>query len=78
MKASFYGQAPVAVLSYHHPPLPSSQTKSKVFFLKAFHQGGVLKLDGKEVVDHVWVTREEMSEFVSEEYYKAVKPILME
>ena len=30
MKINFYSPAPSAVLSYHHPPLPSGLTKSKV------------------------------------------------
>jgi large subunit ribosomal protein L46 len=47
-----------------------------VFFLKAFYQSGTLELDKEELVDYVWVTREEMRDYVSEEYYQAVKPIL--
>ncbi len=48
----------------------------QVFFLKAFYQSGTLQLDGKELVDHVWVTKEEMRDYVSQEYYQAVEPIL--
>ena len=47
-----------------------------MFFLKAFYQSGSLKLDEKEVVDYVWVTKEEMKDYVSLDYYQAVKPIL--
>ena len=93
MKVNFYSPAPSAVLSYHHPPLPSGLTKSKVrglfffffkplsvlfqvFFLKACYLSGVLQLDKQEVVDHMWVTKEEMSDYVSQDYYQAVQPIL--
>lgn len=50
----------------------------QVFFMKAYYLGGVLQLDKEEVVDHVWVTKEEMSEYVSQDYYQAVEPILTE
>lgn len=50
----------------------------QVFFMKALYQSGSLELDGKELVDYAWVTKEEMKDYVSQEYYKAVEPILSE
>ena len=51
----------------------------KVFFLKAQCNGrsAEVNLDGKELEDYVWVTKEEMKDYVSQEYYAAVAPILM-
>lgn len=46
--------------------------------MKAIYNGGVLQLDSKELVDYVWVTKEEMSGYVSPDYYKAIEPILTE
>ena len=46
--------------------------------MKAIYQSGVLQLDNDELVDHMWVTKEEMGEYVSQDYYRAVKPILLE
>lgn len=44
--------------------------------MKAFYQSGSLQLDGKELVDYAWVTKEEMKDCVSQEYYHAVEQIL--
>jgi len=51
-----------------------------VFFLKAQCRGGSaeVKLDQGELEDHVWVTREEMKNYVSQEYYRAVAPMLLD
>lgn len=59
-------------------PKHSKLTFPQVFFLKAFYQSGVLKLDGQELVDHVWVTKEEMRDYVSDDFYRAVQPVLLE
>ena len=37
-----------------------------------------VKLDQQELEDYMWVTREEMKDFVSQEYYRAVAPMLLE
>ena len=36
----------------------------------------MLQLDNKELVDYIWVTKEEMSDYVSQDYYNAVEHIL--
>ena len=49
----------------------------KVFFLKAQLAGGSVSVDGRELEDHLWLTKEEMKDYVSQDYYKAVAPMLM-
>lgn len=47
--------------------------------MKAFYHGnGEVKLNGQELEDHAWVTKEEMKNYVSEQYYQAIRPILAE
>ena len=50
----------------------------QLFFLKAMYRGGEVKVDNEELVDHVWVTKEELKDYVSPDYYTAVAPILLE
>ena len=47
--------------------------------MKAFYHGkGDVELASKELEDYMWVTREEMQGYVSEQYYQAIRPILTE
>ena len=46
--------------------------------MKAIYQSGLIEPDGKELIDHIWVTKEEMKDYVSPDYYQAVIPILMD
>ena len=50
----------------------------QVFFLKAMYRGGEIEVDNKELVDHVWVTKEEMKDYVSPDYYTTLAPILLD
>ena len=50
----------------------------QVFFLKAMYRGGEVEVDNKELVDHVWVTKEEMRDYVSPDYYTTLAPILLD
>ena len=47
--------------------------------MKAYCYGsGEVKLNEKELVDYLWVTKEEMKDYVSQEYYDAIQKILIE
>ena len=50
----------------------------QVFFLKAMYRGGVVEVDNEELVDYVWVTKEELKDYVSPEYYSSLAPILLD
>ena len=47
-----------------------------MFFLKAIHRGGEVSVDNEELVDYMWVTKEELKSYVSHDYYTAVAPML--
>ena len=46
--------------------------------MKAMHCGGEVEVDNKELVDHMWVTKEELRDHVSPDYYTALAPILLD
>jgi len=48
-----------------------------VFFFKAQWTGGEVQIS-EELDDYAWVTKDEMKQFVTPEFYKAVSPILLE
>ena len=35
-------------------------------------------VDNSELDDYVWVTKDEMKDYVSDEYYKKVAPVLID
>lgn len=44
----------------------------QVFFIKANYMSGEVKLNQDELVDYIWVTKEEMKDYVSQELYDCV------
>ena len=50
----------------------------QVFFFKAQYVSGSVKLNLKELEQYVWVTKEEMKQYVSNDYYNAIAPALMD
>ena len=42
------------------------------------YRSGEVEVDNKELVDHIWVTKEELRDYVSADYYAALEPILLE
>lgn len=81
LRVNFLSSTPSAFLSYHlHHSLPTASDiiGSKVFFLKAQYRGGEVQLNRQELVDHVWVTKEEMREYVEEDYFNSVGSTLMD
>lgn len=51
-------------------------TRTQVFFLKANYVGGELKLNKDELVDYIWVTKNEMKNYVSQEFYNTLSVVL--
>jgi large subunit ribosomal protein L46 len=80
LKVDFLSSAPSAFLSYHHPlPSPSGIIGSKVFFLKAQHRGGGVRVSRDQgLEDHVWLTKDEMREYVNDSYYQSVASTLID
>lgn len=48
----------------------------QVFFYHAEYLGGEVVLDGKELDDFAWVTRDELQEYFSPELYNYVRDML--
>lgn len=46
--------------------------------MKAYIFAGQARPDNKEIVDYAWVTKQELKEYVSPQYYEAVKDMLSE
>lgn len=50
----------------------------QVFFFKAQWKGGKVNINANKLEDYAWVTKEEMKEFVSKDFYKAIEPVLLD
>ncbi|KAL6060876.1 54S ribosomal protein L17 [Balamuthia mandrillaris] len=65
-------------------PLPEKEQKkfgatgSKVFFYEMLHIEGAPKLNQAELEDYVWVTKEEMADYLSPSLYESIKDVLRE
>lgn len=44
----------------------------QVFFLKAQYRGGEIVLNQQKLVDHIWVTKHEMKQYVTDDYLASV------
>lgn len=51
---------------------------AQVFFFKAQWKGGKVKINSDKLEDYAWVTKGEMKEFVSKDFYKAIEPVLLD
>lgn len=60
----------------HSFPSERSSDWQQVFFLPMQIIRGSPKVDGKEVVEHAWLTKEEIRDVVSEDYWDAVEGML--
>ncbi|KAG0256845.1 54S ribosomal protein L17 mitochondrial [Mortierella polycephala] len=79
----FVGRVPIGHYNYKLPKdyVPKIQNTSaikgtKVFFMKAHIFAGQVQVDDKEIVDFAWVTKQEMKDYVSSDYYEATKDML--
>eukprot|EP00731_Ephydatia_muelleri_P020388 Em0013g115a len=79
LNVKFLSGAPALYFSYLNPaPSPAGLIGSKVFFIKAQYLSGNVVVDNSELDDYVWVTKDEMKGYVSDEYYKKVAPVLID
>ncbi|GBC04495.1 hypothetical protein RclHR1_00570051 [Rhizophagus clarus] len=82
MDVWFVGRRPIGYYKYAYPKDFVREDKdirgSMVFFMKAHIFAGQVQVDQKEIVDFAWVTKQELKEFVSSNYYHAVKDMLSE
>eukprot|EP00455_Lapot_gusevi_P027748 TRINITY_DN2946_c0_g1_i2.p1 TRINITY_DN2946_c0_g1~~TRINITY_DN2946_c0_g1_i2.p1 ORF type:complete len:309 (+),score=45.88 TRINITY_DN2946_c0_g1_i2:54-929(+) len=74
----YYGIAnhPIGHFQYALPPEYQKKHDcygTKVFFMRCLYMSGEVKIDGKEIVDYAWVTKEEMKEYFDTDLYNRVK-----
>ncbi|KAF9923545.1 54S ribosomal protein L17 mitochondrial [Linnemannia zychae] len=78
----FVGRVPIGHYQYKFPKDFAEKSANptakgaKVFFMKAHIFAGQVQVDNKEIVDFAWVTKQEMKDYVTPEYYEAVKDML--
>ncbi|CAG8492191.1 1377_t:CDS:2 [Paraglomus occultum] len=77
MDVWFVSRKPIGYCAYDFPAGESDvYDGAKVFFLKAHIFAGQAQVDNKEIVEFAWVTKQEMQQYVTPEYYSYVKDML--
>lgn len=75
MKLHFYGNAPVGFYRYKYPVTERKDAVgAKVFFFRAIYKSGSIADDKQKFM---WISDEEMKSKVKDNYYKAVKSMLV-
>jgi len=65
LKVWFIGNAPIGHVEYKYPSVNKSGHKgAKVFFQHAIYLEGDIQLNGEELVDYIWVTKQELPLYV--------------
>uniref|UniRef100_A0A670JYM3 Large ribosomal subunit protein mL46 n=1 Tax=Podarcis muralis TaxID=64176 RepID=A0A670JYM3_PODMU len=79
MEAKFLGNAPCGFYKYKFPKAAQTEdgTGAKVFFFKALLQGSHLPL-ANEKVDHVWVSKGELADYLKPKYHSQVARFLVD
>eukprot|EP01132_Coremiostelium_polycephalum_P008060 gene8060-9915_t len=74
-------QAPCGVYKYRVKEELQDLLKAegiKEFFFRSHYFGGNLKMNDKIVKDYLWVSKDEMKEYFSKEYYDQVHPLIFD
>lgn len=71
------GNAPSGHTKVHYNEPRDGFHGEKTFFYRAQYLGGELKYDDQLVNDFVWVTKDEISEYLEEDTYHALDPMLL-
>jgi 3-phosphoshikimate 1-carboxyvinyltransferase len=74
------GERPVGEYRYVFPKdfnrHDSNIIGAKVEFFKADYIEGEVEVDGEEIIDHAWVTKEELKDYFEGEYLQVVKDLI--
>jgi 8-oxo-dGTP pyrophosphatase MutT (NUDIX family) len=74
------GERPVGNYRYVFPKdfdrHDSNIVGAKVEFFKADYIEGEVEVDGEEIIDHAWVTKEELKDYFEGEYLQVVKDLI--
>ncbi|KTW29216.1 hypothetical protein T552_01172 [Pneumocystis carinii B80] len=77
MNVWYVGHVPIGNGKYKYPKGYSDKFYgAKIFFIKARIMAGHVKLDGKTVVDWLWVTKNEIKQYVSKSYWNFIQAML--
>ncbi|KAK9702609.1 hypothetical protein K7432_011170 [Basidiobolus ranarum] len=74
----FVGRAPIGHFAYSAPKSDDQVKGTKVFFMKARIFAGQAAPEATKFQDFAWVTKQELKDYVHEDYYNAVKDMLSE
>jgi len=80
LKVYFISNAPIGFVWYTYSPEIQQKTDScgaKVFFYGAQYLSGQVTLDNKELIDYLWVSRDELKEYFSKDYYDYISNIIV-
>ncbi|XP_064632831.1 large ribosomal subunit protein mL46-like [Lineus longissimus] len=79
LKAAFLGNSPCGFLKYKYGKDIDGHIGAKVFFFKAYHDSGDVKpAKSESIQDHLWVTKAELKDYVSEGYIKEIDKFVLE
>lgn len=70
------GFAPIGYVKYLHESAGSEFDGTKVFFYKSQFLDGEVQLNGDKAEDYLWVTREELAEYLDPEIAEYVTKIV--
>ncbi|XP_054751408.2 large ribosomal subunit protein mL46-like [Lytechinus pictus] len=82
LRTHFMGNAPVGFYKQRYPKAVQEQTGKagvKVFFFKAQYVSGIFekKTDSPAVEDYLWVTQEELHQYLSEPYLQSIQKFML-
>ncbi|XP_077987130.1 large ribosomal subunit protein mL46-like [Glandiceps talaboti] len=79
IKAKIFGNAPHGFHKYKFPNESSEKDfGAKVFFYRARLHAGDVALSGGTTEDHVWVTSQELQQYLAPKYNKSIEKFLLE
>ncbi|KAI7892224.1 NUDIX hydrolase domain-like protein [Mucor mucedo] len=84
LKVNLVDNSAIGVYQYKFPAkfVASRKRKdgsigAKVSFFRADWISGQCQPDGEEIIDFAWLTQQELTEYIDDEYKEAIKPFLL-
>ncbi|KAK9727780.1 hypothetical protein K7432_001557 [Basidiobolus ranarum] len=80
LKVDFQKSSPLGHIRYQFPDYHIQKFPdalgAEVYFMEANFISGQVKVDQDEIVDHAWLTKQEMQKYVEEDYYDNIKNMI--
>jgi large subunit ribosomal protein L46 len=77
LSVQFVSNGPVAYYKYRYPSRDDGFIGCKMFFMKAQYMSGHVTINNNIIDDHLWITKDELIHYLSNDYYKAISPALL-